>query len=138
MNLASRSTRLAGQFLDAIIAFAPFLILVLLSASDEEPAPFIVTLWMIALLFGVAYVFLADALPDGQSFGKRILGIAVVDQHTGRPCSPWQSFVRNLLLAVLGILDWVFIFGGRRQRLGDMAAGTVVVRAAPFGVAFQQ
>ena len=36
--------------------------------------------------------------------------------------------MRNFLLALLGIIDWIFIFGDTRQRLGDMAANTIVVR----------
>ena len=51
----------------------------------------------------------------------------VVDDKTGEPCPFGQSFIRNVLLAVLGPIDWIFIFGERRQRLGDMAAGTIVV-----------
>jgi hypothetical protein len=69
----------------------------------------------------------ADALDDGQSIGKRWLGIRVVDDITNAPCTFGQSFIRNLLLAVLGPIDWIFIFGERRQRLGDKAAGTIVV-----------
>lgn len=133
MNLASRWARLLARIADALAAFAPFVVLVL--RSPAEPAPTTVGAWLMALLFGIGYVFLADALPGGQSFGKRMLGIAVVDPRTGYPCSAGQSFLRNLPLAVLGFLDWVFIFGERRQRLGDMVAGTLVVRAAPFGAA---
>jgi hypothetical protein len=31
--------------------------------------------------------------------------------------------------ALLGPLDWIFIFGSTHQRLGDMIAGTVVIEA---------
>jgi uncharacterized RDD family membrane protein YckC len=37
--------------------------------------------------------------------------------------------VRNALLAVLSFVDWIFIYGSRQQRLGDMAANTLVVEA---------
>ena len=134
MNLASRSARLLAQFVDGLAAFGPFVILVLL--SPDEPSNPTVMVWLIALLLGIGYLFLADAQPGGQSFGKRMLDIAVVDERTGLPCTAWQSFVRNLLLSVLGFVDWVFIFGERRQRLGDIAAGTIVVRTAPFGAAY--
>jgi uncharacterized RDD family membrane protein YckC len=55
------------------------------------------------------------------------LGTRVVSVETNAPCTFGQSFIRNLLLAVLGPIDWIFIFGERRQRLGDKAAGTIVV-----------
>jgi uncharacterized RDD family membrane protein YckC len=67
--------------------------------------------------------------PTYASRTKRVLGMVVLDAKTGAPCRVWQALVRNLTLALLGPLDWLFIFGARHQRLGDMAAGTVVVRA---------
>ena len=82
----------------------------------------------IGVFLFVVYLLFADALPNGQSVGKRILGIAVVDGRTGRPCSVAQSFTRNLLLHLLGIFDWMSIFGRTRQRLGDMLARTSVIR----------
>ncbi len=77
----------------------------------------------------VAYVLLADGLPGGWSIGKYLLGIVVVDAVTRQPCSLWQSFVRNLSLVL--VIDWVFLTGSKqRQRLGDMVARTIVVRAS--------
>ena len=83
---------------------------------------------MSALALCVGYYLLADALPGGQSYGKRMLGMVVLDARTGAPCRVWQALVRNLTLALLGPLDWIFVFGARNQRLGDMAARTIVVR----------
>jgi uncharacterized RDD family membrane protein YckC len=65
----------------------------------------------------------------GQSFGKRAVGTAVVHAVSGAPCTAGQSFVRNLLLYLLGPIDWIFIFGERHQRLGDKLANTIVVEA---------
>jgi uncharacterized RDD family membrane protein YckC len=58
-----------------------------------------------------------------------MLGMRVIDEKTRQPCTFWQSFVRNLSLHVLNIIDWIFIFGGSRRRLGDFLAGTIVVKA---------
>ncbi|HST60782.1 MAG TPA: RDD family protein [Longimicrobium sp.] len=127
MHLASRSTRWLGQLLDGLITALPIIPAFMLFAINETLGSFAM---MGVLLFSLVYYFFADSLPGGQSFGKRLMGVAVVDKHTHAPCSPGQSFVRNLLLAVLGIIDWVFIFGDERQRLGDMLAGTIVVQAA--------
>lgn len=127
MELASRSTRWLGQLLDSLILVIAFIPAFLLSAVNET-AGGVASLGVI--IFCLLYYFFADSLPGGQSFGKRMLGIAVVDKHTHAPCSPGQAFVRNLLLFVLGIFDWVFILGDERQRLGDKLAGTIVVEAA--------
>jgi uncharacterized RDD family membrane protein YckC len=77
----------------------------------------------------------------GQSPGKRLLGLRVVDGR-GLPLTLPQSFVRN----VVRILDFAPAFYGlggvvlgvdpERRRLGDMLADTVVVeegRAAEIG-----
>ncbi len=129
-NYASRGARIGGQFLDGLIILAAFIpALVLMQVSER--------VGMIALIpavsFAFAYYFFADAMKGGQSFGKRVANTAVVHAETRRPCSPGQSFVRNLLLYILGPIDWVFIFGERHQRLGDKLAKTIVVEA-PGGV----
>jgi uncharacterized RDD family membrane protein YckC len=118
--LASLEARLGAQLLDFVVTLVILL--------------FSLLLWNVAVPLGslglgaaVAYLLLADGLPRGQSIGKRVLGIAVIDRRTHRPCTFGESFVRNLSLMVLGFFDWIFIFGRARQRLGDMMASTVVV-----------
>jgi uncharacterized RDD family membrane protein YckC len=130
MLLASRDARLLGQMVDAIVAFSPILVLTIVSVVNERLDFLFDMLLTPGLLFCLGYILFADAMPGGQSVAKRMLGIAVVDRAIGRPCSPWQSFVRNAPLTVLGVLDWIFIYGDRQQRLGDLAANTLVVQAA--------
>jgi uncharacterized RDD family membrane protein YckC len=122
--LASRLTRLVGQFVDGLIGFAPLIAAAMVSVINQRLGSILV---IAGAVFAVAYYFLADGLEGGQSWAKRWFGLAVVDARTGEPCGFGQSFVRNFLLAILGPLDWVFIFGGRKQRLGDIVAGTLVV-----------
>jgi uncharacterized RDD family membrane protein YckC len=123
-SLAPRSSRLLGQVLDALVGVAPILLLVVLDVLDVAGIAAVNTA---VVLFAGAYYLLADALPGGQSLGKRWLDMAVVDATSGEPCSVVQSFIRNLLLTILGPIDWLFIFGERHQRLGDKLAGTIVV-----------
>jgi uncharacterized RDD family membrane protein YckC len=71
---------------------------------------------------------------SGQTLGKRLLGIRVISTRTGRPPDLGNSLIRN----VLRIIDWlpafyllgffVALISGRKQRMGDLAAGTIVVR----------
>jgi len=79
------------------------------------------------------YPMLFEAGKRGATPGKRILGLRVV-QVTGSPISFGQSFVRNLLRWVDGMPLFTYGFGltsclatRRFQRLGDLAAGTVVI-----------
>ena len=84
-------------------------------------------LMIVGVGWSVFYYFFADGFSGGQSYGKRWLGTRVVNAEDGVPCTFGKSFVRNLFLFLLGPIDWVFIFGSRHQRLGDMVAGTIVV-----------
>ncbi|MFN8424345.1 MAG: RDD family protein [Anaerolineae bacterium] len=90
-------------------------------------------LLIVAVPSAIAYALFADGLPGGQSIGKRILAIRVVDEATGAPCTYRQSFIRNLVLSIGSFIDALFIFGARRQRLGDLAARTIVTNVPGRG-----
>ena len=126
-DLASRPQRLAGQFVDGLVAAVPFLVALLVTALLPRSEIVGVVPVAVAAILGVLYTLLSDGLEGGQSIGKRLVGIRVVSMSTGAPCTFGQSFVRNLLLMILGPIDWLFIFGERHQRLGDKAAGTIVI-----------
>jgi uncharacterized RDD family membrane protein YckC len=126
MNYASRTSRLFGQMIDAAIGAAPFLLGMLLGAIGF-PVPITGLLFWLGALWSIYYYFFADGMTGGQSFAKRWLGMHVLIENTGQPCSYWLSFLRNLPLWLLGPIDWIFIFGGKHQRLGDKLAGTIVV-----------
>jgi uncharacterized RDD family membrane protein YckC len=69
----------------------------------------------------------------GQTVGKYLLGVGVGDTDGG-PCSWRQAAGRSVLLlvdiALLGLPAVVSMaLSDSRQRVGDRAAGTVVVRA---------
>ncbi|WP_038162825.1 RDD family protein [Verrucomicrobium sp. BvORR106] len=69
----------------------------------------------------------------GQTLGKRVMGLRVMDE-SGLKLRPSQVVVRNLLRFVdmlpmfYALGGVVALFNSRSQRLGDLAAGTVVVR----------
>ena len=80
------------------------------------------------------YFALFEALWEGRTPGKRAVGVRVV-QDTGRPISANAATVRNLIRIVdfvvpLGPLPGVtfVFFHPANKRLGDLAAGTIVVR----------
>jgi len=73
---------------------------------------------------------------SGATPGKRAVGLRVV-MDTGLPVTPAASFTRNLL-RVADFLPFAYAFGivsmllnGECKRLGDLAAGTLVVYAKP-------
>lgn len=79
----------------------------------------------ILLLF--VYIFFKDGMA-GQSFGKRLLKIKVLERNSGEPCSLPRSLLRNAFVG-LGFVDWIFALGKESRRLGDHVAGTYVVKA---------
>ena len=127
MQYASRSRRFVGQCVDGLVAVAPLFLLFPIRTDSKGARGALALGWFLWACF---HVLLADGMKGGQSWGKRVAGTRVVDATTGAPCTFGQSFIRNLLLSVLGPIDWIFIFGERHQRLGDKAAGTLVIPAA--------
>ena len=87
----------------------------------------------ISLAAAAAYLLLRDAV-GGQSVGKLLFGLVVIELTTGRPASVLASVRRNLLLLLPGA-NIVAIFLEARtiaidpqgQRLGDRLAHTPVV-----------
>lgn len=94
---------------------------------------FTLTLFFILLLPFLVYHFLCELFLNGQSFGKKIVGIKVVKLDGTQP-----ALGSYLLRSLLRIID-VSLFNGlvaiitiaaseKSQRLGDMAAGTTVIK----------
>lgn len=90
-------------------------------------------------LISTGYGILAEWLWRGQTVGKRLLRLRVVDAAGGR-LHPSQLMIRNLLRPV-DMLPAFYLLGGivclagnKLQRLGDLAAGTIVVRVEDVAV----
>ncbi len=95
--------------------------------------------WFIGLFILIAFVFLwgyyifFELLWNGQSPGKRWLGLRVL-QANGTPITLTESIIRNLVRIVdflpmaYGVGVVTMFIDGKSRRLGDMAASTLVVR----------
>jgi len=94
---------------------------------------------MILILFLVfsGYFILFEWLWDGQTPGKRLLKLRVI-REDGRPITLWEAIARNLLrvfdaapgffLPIYSVGLIVIFLSNRDQRVGDLFAGTVVIR----------
>jgi uncharacterized RDD family membrane protein YckC len=89
-----------------------------------------------AVILGWAlYYHFAMESGDGQTVGKRLMKLRVVLAN-GRPAGMREIAVRTVLRVVDGIGGYIvglivmLATGQRRQRLGDLAAGTIVVDAS--------
>ncbi len=92
----------------------------------------------IALAAGFLYLWLAEAI-FGATLGKALMGIRV-RRKDGGACGVGPALIRNLLRIVDGLGVYLVGFvtalaSKSRQRLGDMAAGTVVVEEGTGGAA---
>jgi uncharacterized RDD family membrane protein YckC len=99
--------------------------------SDGTLAGVLTTAAVLAVLWG--YYLLFEGLWHGRTPGKAVQHIRVV-RTDGQPVGWLQVVVRNLLRPI-DLLPGYYILGGafvvltgRSQRLGDLAAGTLVVR----------
>lgn len=107
---------------------------------------FAVSIILSFLIFAGYFTFF-EWIWSGQTPGKRWLKLRVL-REDGRPITFWEASVRNLLRTFdifpmpfysIGLIS-VFV-SNRDQRIGDMVAGTVVVRereaeAPPFSQVF--
>jgi uncharacterized RDD family membrane protein YckC len=120
-RLATRFSRLIAFVIDLVLGIAIFGVLFWPFSyfSDQLHKSLMVIGWL-------GYFLFRDAIP-GQSFGKRALGIRVVKEVSGKSCTWWDSFIRNIAHNLF-FLDAFFIFGSSQKRIGDIATGTIVVR----------
>jgi uncharacterized RDD family membrane protein YckC len=89
----------------------------------------VILAWFV-LFYGYFAVF--ESLWNGQTPGKRVIGLRVITL-SGRPITVFDAILRNLVRIVDSIpgiyaVGLVSVFlSPKNQRLGDLAAGTVVV-----------
>jgi len=93
--------------------------------------------WLIATVIALAVYFwywvVRPRDHGGQTFGMQIFGLRVISK-TGGEASMSQLFVRGILLIVdtlfFGLVGLITMLCSRyRQRVGDHAAGTLVIPA---------
>lgn len=143
--LAGPGSRYAALLLDLLVAGAvlaagaAFLLLLWWVAGrvpglhETVPGGLVAAVWILwtfSVLWG--WFFWFEAFRDGQTPGKRRLGLRAV-MEGGFPLTVEAAAIRNLLRLVdvqgFGVLGGlVMLLSPRGQRVGDLAAGTVVVR----------
>ena len=125
--------RAVAVLIDSILLFIAGYAVAALSGQTTSTgfeirgAPFF--LWV---AISLAYFIVQEAL-QGTTLGKRVMGLKVVKQD-GTPMDWAASIARNVLRLVDGFLFYlvgaIAIWASKqRQRLGDMAAKTIVVSA---------
>lgn len=93
---------------------------------------------VIGFVLGLAGSFIAMALSEGvggASLGKLLLGYRVVSLDPVRPCTPMAALIRSAAYFIdalfFGFIGWSSMNNtALNQRLGDVWAGTAVVKAS--------
>ena len=141
LTLAGIGSRFIAAIFDltlqgsVLLAFA-----FLLGVTSGDASPLARALFaIIAFLIFFGYDVLFEVRSHGRTLGKRWTGVRVV-RTGGQPVTFIPSCVRNVMRLVdilpafyaIGMLS-IFVTA-RNQRLGDLAAGTLVVRDRPGGM----
>ena len=136
-EIAGIGSRFLAQMVDMVVVSSISLVIIVAAAALGA----ILNSGRIALLVGLllgfillaGYFLVSEAALSGQTLGKRAARLRVVGDQ-GQPITVGQSAVRNLVRIVdflplfYGIGIITLFASGRGKRLGDFAAGTLVVR----------
>ncbi len=151
-EVAGLGSRFTAGLVDAALQGGGVLAILLLFWAGDESIAFadyaasaLRGLLLVSLfLFVWFYHVFFEVFRGGQSPGKRLFRMRVVAEG-GFPCTLPRASVRNLMRVVdilpipYGIAGVVMFLDPKGRRLGDLAAGTVVVRersaAVPAAVA---
>jgi uncharacterized RDD family membrane protein YckC len=151
--LASRGARLGAFVLDLAIAYAIVIIPLIFTGAlagisgavtRNDPGALVgIILGMgglsiLALFVVWAVVTLIFVASNGQTIGKKIVGIKVVRSNGAKASLGRIFWLRNVVNGIIAmflpfiyfyVIDPLFIFGERQQCLHDMIADTSVVNA---------
>ncbi len=141
LPLAGPASRLYAMLLDVVIVLgtANGIGLLVYWIFAKAPGFGVMVITLAEFAIGFAYGALLEGFWNGQTIGKRLFHLRVIDQ-TGRPLRIEQAWVRNLM-RVFDALPFAYLVGGisvmsspLMQRFGDRVAGTLVVRQTPLAV----
>jgi uncharacterized RDD family membrane protein YckC len=135
VELGGLGSRFLAQMIDWVLkALVLGALAIVLYAIGGGVATAVFLVLVFLIWFG--YDVLFEVLAGGRTPGKRLCGLRVV-RAGGQPIGFVASSVRNLLRLVDGPLTLYMggivsvVVSKRNQRLGDMAADTLVVREPP-------
>lgn len=133
LELAGVGTRFLADLVDALIRIVPIVIIAVAAGSSGGVGIAIGAVVIFLLMF--VYDVLFETRNNGRTPGKKAAGLRVVTD-TGGPVDFRASAIRNLLRLVDFLPAWylvgviTIIATRKNQRLGDLAARTLVIREA--------
>ncbi|HYA01316.1 MAG TPA: RDD family protein [Candidatus Binatia bacterium] len=140
-RVAGLATRITAAALDALVAAILVVLLLLLgeaiaagaagsgAGAAENLSLLALLLSALSVVLVIAYFTLSQAVSGGRTPGKAALGIRAI-RLDGGTIGIGEAFLRSLAYVVdlFGIGPILMFFHPQSRRLGDLLAGTVVVR----------
>lgn len=132
--LASLGDRILAFLLDFVIFIAYYLLVfVILSISAVWGNEGFTIIYIIASLPVLFYHLVCEVFFEGQSIGKKQLNIKVVRTDGQQPtlgayAIRWMLRIVDIVLFMGGLAMLFIILTAKGQRLGDLLAGTTVVK----------
>ena len=136
-QVAGLGTRAIAQVLDLLIVTALLVVIVLVASfagqylGNSTLSTLIEIIGSFVVVFG--YFWASEAMWSGQTVGKKAFRLRAVGDR-GEPLTFVQAGIRNVVRIVdflpygYGVGLVVMFISGKGKRLGDLAAGTLVVK----------
>ncbi|HTL06648.1 MAG TPA: RDD family protein [Chitinophagaceae bacterium] len=136
-DLASVGERIVAWVIDAVLFGAYFIVIFMMIGFEGIGRYFEKSPWMLILLLFpfVFYNLACDILLNGQTIGKKLMKIKVASLN-GEQASVGQYLIRWLFrLADIYLFNALVAFitvavTEKKQRVGDLVAGTVVIKTS--------
>ena len=148
-ELAGRGARLGAAIIDIIILIIVMLPIMYLGGyfamvtdamqTGKQPGVGTGLMWSAVSLVAFAVIQFFPLNASGQTWGKKMLNIKIVDLQNRKPDMTRLMGIRYLLFYVVGsipivggliyLVDVLFIFRNDRRCVHDLVAGTKVVHA---------
>ncbi len=132
-RMAGPALRLWAYLIDTVlrgmVLFVAFITAIVAELAIEG-VPF--GIWLLLLfMMEWGYFAICEGFFRGKTIGKHAMNIRVI-REAGYPISFWSALLRNFLraadmLPLYGIGFITAVVSGKFRRLGDLAAGTVVI-----------
>lgn len=93
---------------------------------------------LLGVVVGLGYYVYFEGQPAGQTIGKKIMNIRVIDFETGGPIDTSRALIRTLVRIASGLVCLIgyiwALFNKENQTWHDLAARTVVVPTSAYPV----
>jgi len=134
-ELADVRNRILAFAIDFTIIWLAMLFISIFSSAFHSNIVF----WFVLLPVVLFYSLALEILNNGQSWGKKAMGICVV-KINGTKCSAGDYLIRwafrlvDIYFSLGSVASLLISSTERAQRLGDIAANTTVVRIRPKNI----